>query len=313
MSNSSYDCDVVLTGAGGFLGSQLLSALVANGRRVLAVTSRSKENVLAMLPVSCGPEMVSVISPELIDHRSESLTGALVLSCAFPRGGNGVQLACGLDFIDHLTSLAVREGAYGFVNVSSQSVYPAFRTKPAREIDGLSLDNTYALAKRAVEILTRSRCEGHIPYTSVRLASLVGPRFDQRVINKMAHNALMEGVIDVSNPHQVFDYMDVRDAVAAFVALSESNPLEWDEVYNLGSDCATSLEDIAELVAIAVRSRGHACAVRVVEHDGESSSSALDALRFRTAFGWKPRYMLKDAIDAIVACMAEGLIEDDQR
>ncbi len=296
-------CNVVLTGAGGFLGSHLLSALVASGHRVLAVTSKSKSDVFAALPGDVGG-MVDVATPDGFDSYRRNLSDALVISCAFPRGRDGVQMAQGLDFVDRLLAAAVDEAACGFVNVSSQSVYPAIRETSACEGNVLSLDGSYAVAKRGIELLVRARCEGCIPFTSIRLASLVGPGFNQRVVNKMARRALEAGVVDVARPNQVFDYMDVRDAVSAFMSLAESDPLRWDEVYNLGSGNARTLREIADAVAAAVCAQGKLCEVRVADDDASVPSSALDASRFCEAFGWEPAFELEDTVRTIVKAIA---------
>lgn len=300
------DCDIVLTGAGGFLGSYLLPVLVADGHRVLAVTSQSLDEMRAKLQGKCDLSKVSVIEQDNLERVRDRFSGSLILSCAFPRGGNGVQMSRGLDFINQLFALAVSEGASGVVNVSSQSVYSASRKASAQESDTLFLGDSYAVAKRSVELLVCAHCEGRVPFTSVRLSSLVGPGFNQRVVNKMAYRALDVGIIEVTTPRRVFDFMDVRDAVSAFAALARSNPLDWSEVYNLGSGNAVTLEELAHLVAVAVRAQGYSCEVRISGDDDTILSSALDASSFCSDFEWVPRYTLAETVEAIVAAVCRG-------
>lgn len=292
--------DIVLTGAGGFLGSHLLPELLVAGHRVLAITSLMEADVRASLPSSVAADGLQIISPGMLFEEAGRFSGAVVLNCAFPRNGDGMAMAAGLDFIDSLLASSADTGAYGVVNVSSQSVYPAMRAAPAREGDALELDTPYAVAKRSVELLARAHLEGRVPCTSVRLASLIGPGFSQRVVNKMVRYALETGVIDVVRPAQIFDYMDVRDAASALTALAESDPAGWDEVYNLGSDDSRTLGEIASVVAEAVRTWGCSCEVRMAMDSAPVSSSALDASRFREACRWKPAYTLEDAIGEIV-------------
>ena len=85
-------------------------------------------------------------------------------------------------------------------------------------------------------------------YTSIRLASLIGPGFDIRVVSKFVKSAFENKTIKIVGGKQIFEFLDVRDAAGALISLISSNDVKWSPIYNLGNMERMKIIEIAKIV-----------------------------------------------------------------
>ena len=286
---------ILVTGASGFLGRFLLTELLKNRENtIIALTSKTEK--LSSLFSSNNNRLV-VFSSEKFESLDYNKIDILV-NCAFPRNEDGIKMVEGLHFITGLLKAAAEGGVGAVINISSQSVYSQQRTEPATEETPLDLESKYAIGKYAAELLTNAICAG-IPHTSLRLASLIGAGFDQRVTNKLIDKALCgEELIVLSGP-QYYGFLDVRDAADAITAVINSDPVNWSEVYNLGTNEAYTLEDIAKTVVEIYNQKFSANISYKTDPSEKFLNSALNCQKFNKDFHWTPRHTLNDTIEWI--------------
>ena len=282
------------------MGTELLRQIPdTHFDKIVAVTSKRE------LPAqeSFGDRLV-IVAPDDIEKNKEIFASAdILLNCAFPRNVDGTSLAQGLAFIDAMFAAAASAGVGAVVNVSSQSVYSQHRSEPATEKTPLCLESKYAVAKYAVELLLEARCQG-IPHTNIRMASLIGPGFDQRVVNKMVKKALAGERLSVQENGSRFGFLDVRDAAAGLLAVCKSNPATWKAVYNLGPDDFVSLTEIADCVyaAVCVGCIDQKTPL-VAESDVAPVFSELYCDSFKSDFPWRQVHGLSDSVKSILNTM----------
>ncbi len=286
---------VMVTGAGGFLGRNLVTKLMSCGHSVYAVTSKGE----AELGVS---GLSAVVGNRDFEAIGALLDGTDVLfNCAFPRNVDGYQLAEGMDYLQRLFEIAGKSRVGAVVNISSQSVYSQTRTEPAREDAPVCLESKYAVAKYASEQLLDAYCK-EVPHTNIRLASLIGPGFDQRVVNKMADHALTCGLIEVMDNGSRFGFLDVDDAADGLTKMcSQMSVSLLEPVYNLGTDGAFALSDLASEVVRAFSRRGREVGIAYSEsQQGTPLNTSLDASLFSHAFSWKSSRTIQASVAKIV-------------
>lgn len=286
---------VIVSGAGGFLGKELVKQMRERDMDFLAATSRPSE-----LIAEVGIQDRSVIDAKQLLQKDTYKEGDVVVNCAFPRTNDGIAMADGLNYLAQLIQCAMKSNASGFVNVSSQSVYSQYRAKPATESDVLDLESSYAVAKRGIELLleAQSSC---IPCTNIRLASLIGPNFNQRVPNRMVETALETGEIRVVDNGSQFGFMDVRDAAGALLRMLEFSTDVWQKTYNLSSGQCWTLTDIAQAIQEAFGAiLGQLVEIDRVETQTIPISSLVDSRLFCTEFDWFPIWDKKSTIESIV-------------
>lgn len=291
---------LVLTGAGGFLGRNLLPLLLEEGAIVSAITSRTHFELCQIAGVDAGDECVRVVSQADRAGISEALADSdFLLNAGFPRNTDGRQLAQGMEFIDWLFQEASRRGTRAVVNISSQSVYDQHRTEPATEETPPCPESPYAVAKYATELMLNCYC-ACLSHVNIRLASLIGPGFDQRVVNKMVKNALAEKRILASDQTGIFGYLDIMDAALAIVRLLEIGPVEWPDVVNVGSGEGYTTTDIAKLIRSELMERGYSVDIVSQETNNSKINTTVNANLLRELTGWSPTKSLSKTIKRIV-------------
>lgn len=284
--------DIIVSGAGGFLGRNFIdAALKVDGCRIIALTSqidyfqKAYDTTDGRLRVVFSNDFYS-IDWENID---------ILLNCAFPRDVDGVNMARGLSYLKDLFSIAAEGNVSSVINISSQSVYSQMRDSAANEDTEINLETKYAIGKYSSELFLSSICKD-IPHVNLRLASLIGVGFNQRVVNKLVASAINGNNLHIVGGKQKFGFLDIRDAVGALLAVvKEVHPYK-REIYNLGTNESVTLEDIAKMVC----ELSEKYCDNVVSYDIEQAdiiqNSSMACEKFFEDFHWTPMYSVKDTI-----------------
>lgn len=288
---------IAITGAGGFLGSELLRQLA--GRADVRVTA---------FTFDFERERDTFVTAENISNVDNADAAAfdfsdtdVLIQCAFPRNVNDESFSKGLDFLQLVVEKAAKDRAGAVINISSQSVYSQKRSEAADESAATVLESRYAVGKYCSELFVNSVCR-EIRHTNLRMASLIGAGFNQRLTNRFAAVVMKGEQISLTGGDQLFGFLDVRDAASAIItaALSEG---PWDEVYNLGTNAAYTLLQLAETAVSIGKECGYSAPQPVVTGEGEWQNSALLCDAFSARFGWKPAYALNDTMKEIFAAL----------
>lgn len=285
---------ILVSGAGGFLGRELIRQLLAKGSyEVLAYTSQKEKlkNIFNNKALQCF---------DYEDWKNGLIPFGQIdtlINSAFARTSNGKDLASSLDFTNDFMTHAAREGVGGIINISSQSVYSQVRQEAAREDTEVIPESLYAVTKYSTELLVKNICESaNVPYSNLRLASLVGKGFDVRLTNRFIKSAINGETIKISGGKQIISYMDVRDAAGGLIALLSVDPGKWKTVYNFGVEEKYKLPQIAELVKkIAPEFISNEVNIEVNE-GADFLNLSMDCSSFYEDTSWKPKYNMEKII-----------------
>lgn len=292
----------IITGAGGILGKEIIKQLSCNETIKIYALSSQVETLKRMYKNNHNIYVYHKYS--LIQNKILLSHSDILINCAFPRGKNGEEFAEGLNYIKETIKVAVKKGIGGVVNISSQSVYNQKRSNPATELSPVHLESIYAVGKYAIELLIETICS-ETPFTNVRLASLIAPEFEQRVINKLIAQGLEKGKFKVIEGGQYFGFLDVEDAARGILKLASISPKLWKPTYNLGSGKAYSLVEIAEkIVYISSNNFGKKILFETESKECEMNT-ALDCTLLKDDVGYTPMVSLEESIFRII----QGKIE----
>lgn len=304
----------LVTGAAGFIGSQLAEALLDEGHDVVGVDGftpyydrSQKQANLAALTQRDGFRFVEA---DLRDADLEALlagTEVVYHQAAQP----GVRLSwsdgfatydsCNVLATQRLLEAARQTGITRFVYASSSSVYGNAESYPVAETDLPRPHSPYGVTKLAAEHLCGLYAANHgIATISLRYFTVYGPR--QRP--DMAFHRLIEGALDqepfplYGDGSHVRDFTFVGDVVRANV-LAGAADAEPGTVVNVCAGGSTVLRDVIDAVGDAV-----GAPVPVEQHpeqpgDVQRTGGSNDAAR--RVLGWEPRTALADGIAAQVA------------
>lgn len=290
---------VVVTGACGFLGSNLVEALKEKeGYFVYALSSHGdklqKSNASRNIQY-CHKDAISSDGGNLI------LKDAIVVNCAFPRNSTGTGMADGLRYIQQLFDRSKECGTRAIINISSQSVYSQTREEPATEETPVCLESPYAVGKYMTELMLESVCKGAgIMYTNLRMASLIGPGFDQRIVNRLVKQALEGENLQVIKSNRKFGFFDVEDAVTAILTLINRDIFEWKAVYNVGGFECYTIDEIVYCIRDVFRKKKLPIPQICLEDGTGEGNTAVDYQLYHIDIGFTPTVNLSESVETII-------------
>ncbi|MBR5405064.1 MAG: NAD(P)-dependent oxidoreductase [Oscillospiraceae bacterium] len=288
---------IAITGAGGFLGSELLRQLSGRTDAEVTAFTFAFERERAGFPSAeniCCADNAQAADFDFSDTD-------VLINCAFPRNVNDESFAGGLDFLQRVVEKAAADGVRSVINISSQSVYNQKRREAAGEDAPIVLGSKYAVGKYFSELFVNTVCR-KLRHTNLRMASLIGAGFNQRITNQFAMKVKNGEQITLTGGDQLFGFLDVRDAAAGILCVAFSGG-DWAEAYNLGTSAAYTLLEIAETVHEIGAERGFSAPRPVVSGEGEWQNSAVICTRLYDRFGWKPAHTLRDTVESIYAAL----------
>jgi nucleoside-diphosphate-sugar epimerase len=279
---------VLVTGAGGFLGSRLVP-LLAERHEVVALARRpvqGAETVVADLATGL-PAL-----PERLDaviHLAQSRRYR-----EWPAGAAdmyAVNVGAAFGLLEH----ARRAGATHFVLASTGAVY-APADGPIREDAPFGPAGFYPRSKLAAEVLAEGYASDLVTAILRPFAIYGAGQEGMMVANIAARVAAGEEVVVQGDPGLRMNPIHVDDAARAFAAALE---LPAPGAFNVAGDEVVTLpalvELLAELAGVPPRLR-HA--------EGASPSLVGDTARMRDVLGVAPRVGLREGLAGVVSRLA---------
>lgn len=283
---------ILISGAGGMVGKTVIKELLNQKNDIEIWASdintsfwTEKHNNLHII---CVNELDFVMSTNQFD---------VMLQMAFPRNVSPEQWSDGIEFAIDMLFKAKKYNVKRVINVSSQSIYGLQRCEPADINTHVSLFSPYTTGKFCTEVVMKNLFQDGF-YTNVRLSTIISPTTSERVINKFFSQIVSGNNLTVQGGHQVFSFLDVRDAACGFVKLILNENEKWKPVYNLGTNENKELLEIANMAVSIANKFGYNSKV-ILEKADIVLNNRIDVSLFEKDFGWKARYSLEDSMKYI--------------
>ncbi len=321
MSFSWNDRRVLVTGAGGFIGSHLVESLVCLGASVRAFVrynSRSDPGLLRLLP----PQMLSRVEIFPGDLRDPSAVRAAVHECdtvfhlgaliAIPYSYERPLEVVETNVLGTLNVLqASREACVRrLVHTSSSEVYGTALRVPIDESHPLHGQSPYSASKIGADKLAESfYCSYDLPVVTLRPFNSYGPRQSARaVIPTILVQSLTRDVVRLGNLDATRDFTYIDDTVAGFLKVAEIPGLE-GQTFNLGTGQAICIGELAKkIVALVGRQvKIQAEPARLRPEKSEVRRLLSDNRRALKCMGWKPQVALDDGLRRTLTWMKDHL------
>ena len=299
---------VLITGAGGFIGSHLAEALVRAGAQTRALVHYNSTGRRGWLDQSELKEDMEIVAGDIreMDSVKTVLKGAdvvfhLAALIAIPYSYVSPSSYVSTNILGTLNILqeSLHSGVARVVHTSTSEVYGSARQIPISEEHHLQGQSPYSATKIGADKLAESfhRSFG-LPISIVRPFNTYGPRQSARaVIPTIMTQALANETIRVGNiaPTRDFNYVD--DIVHGFM-LNAASEKAVGRVINLGTGREISIGDLARTICSLV---GGQCQIVQEEDRIRPSRSEVDQLLADNRLadellGWRPEVGLCDGL-----------------
>ena len=312
---------VLVTGAGGFIGSNLVEHLIQRGARVRAFVRYNSRNdfgrletlareVLDEVEIFTGdltnPEAVSgaVAGCETVFH-----LGALIpipYSYRHPREYVAANVTGTLNVLEASRRASVSR----LVQVSSSEVYGTAQTVPITESHPLRPQSPYAATKVGADQLALSFCSSFgSPVVVARPFNTFGPRQSARaVIPTIISQALSRGKIELGDLSPTRDFLFVADTVEGLSRCGEVSGIE-GETLNLGTGEEWSIATVAErvLAMLKIDVPLEISADRLRPADSEVERLVADWSKAKRLLSWSPQVEFDDGLRRTISWMESFL------
>jgi NAD dependent epimerase/dehydratase len=312
---------VLVTGAGGFIGSHLTEHLVelgANAKVFVRYNSRNDWGLLELLPKE-KLDKIEVIMGDLRDadavrHASEDVDiifhlGALI---AIPYSYIHSRETIETNILGTLNVLmAAKENSIEkVVHTSTSEVYGTAKYVPIDEKHPLQGQSPYSASKIGADKITESFYRSfNMPIAIIRPFNTFGPRQSARaIIPTIITQALTSEKIFLGSLHPTRDYTYVKDVVEGFVKVAELAK-SVGEVINIGSNFEISIGELAKKISSLMNKNVEIVSdlSRVRPPKSEVERLWCDNTKAKELLKWEPKISLDEGLTETIEWVSDNI------
>ncbi len=309
---------VLVTGAGGFIGSHLAEALVKAGARVTAFTHYNGAGRRGWLDESPAAPEMQIVAGDVADSlsianamRDQEIVFHLAALIAIPYSYLAPRSYVRTNIEGTLNVLqAARDlGTSRVIHTSTSEVYGTARQVPIPESHPLQGQSPYSASKIGADKIAEAYyLSFEVPVVTVRPFNTFGPRQSARAVIPTIISQLVEGSrvrLGATEPTRDLNY--VSNTVDGFIAAAESNQ-GVGETFNLGSGREISIGDLARLIAEIMEKpiEIHTESERIRPAASEVERLLADSQRAKQLLGWEPKVSLEEGLIRTVKWLADN-------
>jgi UDP-glucose 4-epimerase len=293
----------LITGAAGFLGSNLANYLVREGHQVRGLDDLSAGNPEALSPdvlftrgdVNDRPKLWTLLQEvDCVYHLAARVS--VPESVLYPREYNAVNVGGTVSLMEAMRDVGVRRVVFA----SSGAVYGDQGEQPLNEASPPDPRSPYAVSKLAAEFYVRTIGDlWGIETVSLRIFNAYGPGqhippSHAPVIPNFLRQAMRGSpLIMHGDGSQTRDYVFVDDVVSALISAATAPNID-DYVINIGSGCETSIRDLVRLIMDVAGVK--ADTILNPRSDPGVSRMCADLRLGREKLGYQPHFSLEEGL-----------------
>ncbi len=313
---------VLVTGAGGFIGSHLTERLAKIGANVKAFVRYNSRNDWGLLEL-LSPELMNnleVIQGDLKDSEAVKNAaidvdtifhlGALIAipySYVHPRETIETNILGTLNILNAAKETSVKK----IVHTSTSEVYGTAKYVPIDEKHPLQGQSPYSASKIGADKIAESYHLSYgLPVAIIRPFNTYGPRQSARAIIPTIITQALTGTnikLGATTPKRDLTYVD--DTVNGFIKVAESKKAI-GEVINISSNTEISIGDLAKKI-ISIIDQDHLKLKTDKKRIRPKASEVMrlkgDNRKAKRLLGWKPKISIDEGLATTIKWISKNL------
>jgi nucleoside-diphosphate-sugar epimerase len=298
---------ILVTGAAGFIGANLLRRLAASFDSVLYGLDL-KNTCLWRVKDLTNSEKVRIYGADIANARDvsqvfESVNPEVVFHCAVygmyvsKETDKALMIDTNIKGVLNLVTAAMKVGTRKFINTGTNSEYgPKNRTMSESMV--LEPDNTYGMTKAGQTLLASQLArEYRLDLVTLRLFAPYGPyETKTRLIPSIILTYIDGQKPKLSSSKSVRNFTYVEDVTDAYIKAAEADGIAKGEIINAGSGRQYSISDVVSAVKRIMGLDIDPEWGRVNSVQTEPKVFKANNTKARTLLGWKPVHNLKQGL-----------------
>ena len=312
---------VLVTGAGGFIGSHLVERLVQLGAQVNAFVRYNSRHDIGLLSL-LAPEVLEQVEIILGDLRdadavNQATEGAEVVfhlaalisipySYLHPREVAETNILATLNVL-----MAAKQHEVGkVVHTSTSEVYGTAQYVPIDEKHPLQGQSPYSASKIGADKMAEAFYRSYdLPVAIIRPFNTYGPRQSARaVIPTIVTQALTLDEVRLGDLRPTRDFTYVEDLVEAFLRVAESAKAVGEEI-NIGSGQEISIGELAQRIfsLMGKEARIVSDPLRLRPPNSEVQRLCADNRKAAELINWRPTTPLDEGLKKTIAWISQNM------
>lgn len=310
---------VLVTGAGGFIGSHLTERLVELGATVRGFVHYNALGVPGWLSESPQRKEIEVIAGDIADRDSvhNAVRGtdivfhlAALIGIPYSYSAPYSYVRTNIEGTLNILRCALDAGVGRIIHTSTSEVYGTARREPIDEEHPLQGQSPYSASKIGADKLAESfHLSFNLPIVTVRPFNTFGPRQSARaVIPTIISQCLTQQKVCLGNLQPTRDLNYVGNTVEGFLRAATADAAVGRTI-NIGSGRKISIGDLAKLIASMIN-----LSITIEQDDrrirptnSEVGALIADHTLARTLLGWEPRVSLEEGLKLTIQWMKANL------
>jgi len=302
---------ILVTGAGGFIGSHLVEALVSKGAEVKTFVRYNSRNDWGMLEnIPSGiKENLDVMTGDIIDFgvvkkavRNCDIVFHLAALIGIPYSYVAPEsyVTTNIKGTMNIMQASLEEGVEKIVHTSTSEVYGTAKYIPIDENHPLQGQSPYSASKIGADMLAHSYfLSFNAPVAIIRPFNTFGPRQSSRaVIPTIISQALSGNEVNLGSLTPVRDLTYVKDTVNGFIKVAESDKTI-GEIINIGNGKGITVGELAKKILTIMECQNttiHTDEERIRPEKSEVMQLICDNSKANRMIGWSPAYSLDQGL-----------------